>query len=194
MKRLITLSLICSLFTVISLTAAVPASITRVVKQVKDAPALEVVCTINGRAASMTLSGQCFRFDLGNAQVYYDGVTQWSYSPIDKEVTLLTPTAEEVAESNPLGILASLEKDFDGVAVTGKANTVRLTPKNPRGPIAEATITFSPTSGWPTHITLISGGRRAEITNLRFSPSATKRPASSFQFNPPKGTTITDLR
>lgn len=174
--------------------ADVPASISRAVRQAREAATLEVECTLNGRAASMTLSGNCFSFDLGNAGVYYNGTTQWSYSPADREVTIFNPTAAELAESNPLGLLRNLESDFNGSAVKGLANTVRLTPRDPRSQIGEVTVTLNPSSGWPTSMTVIIGGNRAEIRNLRFSPSKTKKPAEAFTFSPPKGVTITDLR
>lgn len=175
-------------------SGAVPASVTRAVKQAREAAALEVECTLNGRKATLATSGNCFRFDLGNAQVWYDGATQWSYSPETKEVTILTPTAAELAESNPLTILQTLGSDFDGEAVRGLANTVRLTPRDSRNPIAEANVTFNPSTGWPTDMTLIMGPQRLEFRNLRFSPSKTKFPREAFQFKTPKGTQVTDLR
>lgn len=174
--------------------AAVPASVSRAADRVRSATTLDVECTLNGRAASMTLSGNCFCFNLGDVMVYYNGTTQWSYSRADSEVTILNPTAEELAESNPLGLLRNLERDFNGSTVNGRANTVRLTPRDPRSPIGEVTVTFDPASGWPTHMTVIIGGNRAEISNLRFTPSKTKKPAEAFTFSPPKGVTITDLR
>lgn len=188
------LTLIFTLASIICATGATPASVTRVVKQVNDAPTLHAKCTINGRAASLTTSGNCYHIDLGNAEVYFNGKTQWSYSPADKEVTILNPTADEIAESNPLAILRNLERDFNGEPLKGKPNTVRLTPKDRNNQIAEATITFDPTSGWPTHITIIAGSQRLELANLSFSTSKTKQSAGAFTFNPPKNSRITDLR
>lgn len=194
MRKLLSALSFLILTATLPLAAAVPASVSRAVKQAKSAPTLDVECTLNGRAASMSLCGNCFSFDIGNAQVYYNGSTQWSYSPADREVTILTPTEAELAETNPLLILHRLESDFNGKALKGNANTVRLTPKNSRNPIAEATITFNPTSGWPTKITIIMGGQRVDLDNLRFTIGKTKRPAEAFSFRPGKGVTITDLR
>jgi len=177
-----------------SAAAEVPASLARAARRAKEAPALNVACTINGHAATLTTSGTCFRLDLGGAKVFFDGKTQWSYSPADKEVTILNPTPAEIAESNPLVILQNINNDFDGKTLPGKPDTVRLTPRNPRSSIAEATITFNSSTGWPTHITLISGGQRIEISALKFSSSKTKPAPSTFSFQPPSGTTITDLR
>jgi len=187
------LSLLAILFPLFSF-AAVPASVSRAVQQANDAATLDVACTINGRAASMTLSGECFYIDFGSAKVYFDGKTQWSYSPDDKEVTVMEPTADELAETNPLSVIRTLTKEFNGEAVKGRPNTVRLTPVSPRSQIAEATVVFSPSTGWPTEMTLITGSGRADFKNLRFTPSKTKKPAGAFQFQAPAGTTVTDLR
>lgn len=174
--------------------AAVPASVTRAVKQVNDAAAIDVACTINGHSASLSLSHPCFIIDLGDAKIYYDGTTQWAYSAKDKEVTVLNPTDDELSQANPLLILRNLANDYSGAPVKGKPNTVRLTPLDPASDVAEATVTFDPSSGWPVSMTLITGSGRADITNLRFTPSKTKKAASAFKFQAPKGTTVTDLR
>ncbi len=188
------LTLIFSLSSLLYAAGATPASVTRLVKQVNDAPTLHAKCTINGRAASLTISGDCYRIDLGNAEVYFNGKTQWSYSPVDNEVTILNPTDDEIAESNPLAILRNLTRDFNGKPLKGKPDTVRLTPKNRNNQIAETTITFNQTSGWPKHITIIAGSQRLELDNLSFSISKTKLSAGAFTFSPPKNSRITDLR
>lgn len=175
-------------------TAAVPEAVTRAVKQANGAATLEVACTVNGRAATMILSGNCFYIDLGNSQVYFDGKTQWSYLPTEKEVTIFEPTAEEVAETNPMQVLHRLADDYKGERLKGRHNTVRLVPVSPRSQIAEVTVTFDPASGWPTAMTLITAGGRAEFANLRFTPSKTKRAPGAFQFQPPAGITVNDLR
>lgn len=177
-----------------SAAAEVPAAIDRAARRAKEAPTLNVACTINGQPATLTSSGTCFHIDLGDSQVYFNGKTQWSYSEADKEVTVLNPTAAEIAESNPLIILQNLNSDFDGKALPGKADIVRLKPRNPRSPISEASVTMNPTTGWPSRIVLISGGQQIDIADLKISTSKTKRAPSTFTFRPPKGTTITDLR
>ncbi len=174
--------------------ASVPASVTRAVKQVNDAASLSVTCSINGQPAELLLSNPCFSIDLGKARIVYDGKTQWSYNATDREVTILNPTPDELNQANPLLILRNLANDFNGTSVKGKPNAVRLTPLDPENDVAEATVTFDPTSGWPVAMTLITGSGRAEITNLKFSTSKTKKPASAFTFKAPAGTTITDLR
>ncbi len=174
--------------------AKVPAAISNAVSRVKAAPALEIGCTLNGSQAGATFSGNMFILDLGSAKVYYDGKTQWSYLPDDKEVTIFDPTPAELAESNPLQILSHLDSDYSGQAVKGKADTYRLTALNPKNQINEVTVVINPKTGWPTQMTLIAGNQRIELANFRFTTLKTKKPAEAFKFKAPKGTTVNDLR
>lgn len=193
MKRLL-LNILMLIGAAGAAVAAVPASVSRAVGQINAAPALQVECRINGQPATLTLSGDCFIIDLGDAKVYYDGKTQWSYSAADREVTVFEPTASELAESNPLHILSRLGADYNGAHVKGKPNTVRLTPVNKQTDIAEATVTFDPASGWPTALTLITGSGRVDIADVKITPSKTKKDASAFKFKAPAGTSVSDLR
>lgn len=192
MKKLLTLFAIVLWASVVG--AKVPPAISNAVSRVKGAPALEIKCTLNGRQAGATLSGNMFILDLGNAQVYYDGKTQWSYLPDEKEVTVFDPSEAELAESNPLQILAHLGSDYSGLAVTGKPDTYRLTALNPKNQINEVTVVINPHDGWPTQMTLIAGNRRIQLANFRFTILKTKKPAEAFRFKAPKGTTVNDLR
>lgn len=174
--------------------AKVPSAVSRAVARLKASPAVEVECQLNGNRVSATLCDRMFRFDLGQAVVYFDGKTQWSYSPDDKEVTVFTPTAAELAESNPLLILSRLDSDYSGHAVKGSPDTYRLTALSPKNQVNEVTVSINPKTGWPTRMTLIAGGQRAELWNFNFTPLKTKKPVEAFRFKAPKGTTVNDLR
>lgn len=193
MKKLFSIILL-NLIAVLAVEAKVPSQVTRAVNQAKAAPALNVELTVNGQACSATLCGQMFIYRFPMASVFFDGKTQWSYSPGDKEVTIFNPTAEELAESNPLQILARLDSDYSGQAVKGSPDTYRLTALNPKNQVNEVTVKLNPKTGWPTQMTLIAGGQRAELRNFKFTTLKTKKPVEAFRFKAPKGTTVNDLR
>lgn len=194
MKNRLKLLLLSLSVAAAALHAEVPAEVKRAVAKVNEAPSLQISCTINGSPASMTISGECFVMDFGEARVYYDGNTQWAYNVADAEVTVIEPTDEELAESNPLRILGTLASDYDGAPVKGRANTVRLTPRSRQSDVAEATVEFDSATGWPVNMTIVTSSGRADITGLRFTPSTTKTAPSAFKFRAPKGTTVIDLR
>lgn len=173
--------------------AEVPARVGAVAKQIGATPAVQVKFLCNGHQSAMVLGdGGKFVIDLGDAKIYYDGKTQWAYSARDKEVTIINPTAEELAMGNPASVLANLGSDFNGVKVKGE--TYRLTPVNSDGDIREVTVCFPGTGVWPQSMTIVAAGGTLSVSDMKFTPSKTKLPLSTFQFKAPKGTTITDLR
>lgn len=177
----------------LSAYAELPARIKAVAKQIGVLPAVQVNFLCNGRPGSMVLGDDGkFAIDLGDMKLFYDGKTQWAYSAIDKEVTILNPTADELAMGNPASILSSLGSDFNGVKVKGE--TYRLTPVKPNGDIAEVTVSFPGSGIWPQSMSIVAAGGTLAVSDMKFTPSKTKRPLSTFQFKAPKGTIITDLR
>ncbi len=174
-------------------SASVPTRISAVAKQISLSPAVQVNFLCNGHQSTMVLGdGGKFAIDLGDMKLYYDGTTQWAYSAADNEVTILTPTAEELALGNPASILSSLGSDFNGVKVKGE--TYRLTPVKPNGDIREVTVSFPGTGVWPQSMSIVAAGGTLAVSDMKFTTSKTKRPLSAFQLKIPKGTTITDLR
>lgn len=191
MKHLL-ISLI-ALLTTLTATAQIPARVKAAADQVKASPALQVTFNANGRPGSMLLGdGGKFALVMGDIQVYFDGKTQWAYSATDKEVTILNPTADELADANPASILSTLSSAFKGSKVKGE--TYRLTPLSKSSDLAEVTIAFPGSGIWPQSMNIVASGGSLSISDLKFSPLKAKKPLSSFQFKAPKGTTITDLR
>jgi len=53
-----------------------------------------------------TLKGSKFVLDMDQMKVWFDGKTQWSYIPQNKEVSITEPTEKELSETNPMAILS----------------------------------------------------------------------------------------
>ena len=51
---------------------------------------------------ALTMHGQCFKLSMFNIEAAYDGKTMYMYSPETDELTLSTPTEQELVEANPL--------------------------------------------------------------------------------------------
>lgn len=64
---------------------------------------------------SIKMAGSRFRLTTPYMQVWYDGHTQWAYSPESAEVNVTEPTADELAQVNPLVIVTALQKGYDAV-------------------------------------------------------------------------------
>lgn len=193
MKKLL-IAIISSLMFPAGLPAKVPASVSRAVKQVQEAPQMQVKCTINDQPCAIVTAGNCFSMDFGQDKIYYDGSTQWSYSAADNEVYISAPTPEELAMVNPLQLLGRLEAEFSGDAVSGAPNTVRLTRISPATEIKEIVAKFNPSTGWPSEMLITIDSGQATVSDITITALRTKPASKAFKFSPPSGATVTDLR
>ena len=113
---------------------------------------------------------------------------------IAKEVTVWTPTASELAESNPLLYLTSY-KDYN-VKAGASAGSVVLTPKR-RGGVKSVEVTFSGSGANATvkqiKVAMSGGTTTVNVTSLRLNTNPSD---ASFRFNKSKypGVKVTDLR
>ena len=76
--------------------------------------------------ATLWLKGNKFKLAIDNIETYYDGKTQWVYMVDEEEVTISTPTAEELEDINPTAIISSYKKGYklkkeNDKTVNGKA-------------------------------------------------------------------------
>lgn len=89
--------------------------------------------------------GTKYNVKLPDVEVWYNGKDLYTYSDRSKETTLVTPTAEELAESNPLSYVVNASKtynvSFSTVKKTGKY-VLELTPKA-KGEIKRITLTIN---------------------------------------------------
>ncbi len=183
-------------------TASAESSINKMIAAMKQKPSWDVVFTVwnngNSTSGSMNVSGKCFHLSTPQMKVWYDGKTQWSYSPSAKEVDITEPTGEELLESNPLSILSSLNKNytFRRLKASSGEEKIELTPKTKTSSFASATVTLNASTSLPKAVTIKDAkGRLTTITISSFKGGATK-PASAFRFNTKSypGVEVVDLR
>lgn len=138
---------------------------------------------ISGKIA---VKGSCFAVNTSSNSTIYDGVTQWTISASDREISIFEPTADEIAQVNPFSIIKSYNRDYNLKMLQSDNSIVKmqLTPKNVDSSIRTITITFGTVSKLPQHmsITLDDGSvlnvsisdikTNADIPSARFSVSA----------------------
>lgn len=81
---------------------------------------------------TIAMQGNKFRVISPEAKCWYDGKTQWSWSPITDEVNITTPTPEELQLTNPLSAVQHFKTAFNmkrAKAKTAKTQVIKLTPK-----------------------------------------------------------------
>lgn len=149
---------------------------------------------VNG---TMTICKRMFTFSAANLAVWFDGTTQWTLERSQAEVSIMTPTADEVAETNPLSILASFKKNYTAKMVAHDASTykIRLTARSKAASITSATVLVNAKTMLPTAVTVTISGQTSTIRVNSFTKGKAL-PVSYFKFDPklnPK-ITINDLR
>lgn len=168
----------------------------------KKSPSLEATFTVwnngNSSSGSMTIAGQKFHLSTPQMKVWFDGKTQWAYSPSARECNVTEPTPEEVAQTNPLSILSAVTGNFNMKLLKSSATEQRieLTPKRKSADFASAILVVNPANGLPREITVKDS--RGTSTTIRItSIKAGKQMAiGAFRFNPAqfRGVEVVDLR
>lgn len=177
-------------------------SINKMVEAIKKHPAMDFVFSLwqngNSYSGSMSAQGKMFYLSTPDVKIWYDGKSQWAYSDATGEVNLSEPTAAELAESNPLAILSSINNNFSPrrlKAATGEEK-IQLTPKNKKSTIKSVVVTLNGSTFLPKEITL-TGTDGQKVTVKISSAKGTKaRGQSYYRFNPKSfpGVEIIDLR
>lgn len=193
-----------ALFAAIPASAARPAAksvIEATAKKLREMPSMTATFKIvQGRDASqgsLTVSGRSFTVTTPEMKIWYDGKTQWAYSPSAKEVNITTPTAAEVAESNPLSVLTTLTQSYTcrRLSSTPAVDKIELTPRN-RTDISKAVISINVSTGMPTEILAYRANGAVTKIQIMSVKTGRKLPASTFRFNQKQypGVEVVDLR
>ena len=81
---------------------------------------------------TIAMQGKKFRISANDVKCWFDGTSQWSWSPVTDEVNITTPTAEELQMTNPIAAVQHFKAAFNMKKAKAKtANTLalKLTPK-----------------------------------------------------------------
>lgn len=148
---------------------------------------------------TITMQGNKFRVISTEAKCWYDGKTQWSWSPLTNEVNITTPTADELQMTNPIAAAQHFKSNFNmkkAKAKTANTYVIKLTPKNKKDNIKTLWLYFDETTS------LLRTARFEMSDNSVYIVKITgykhkSLPASTFTFNKsqvPAGTQVVDLR
>jgi len=147
---------------------------------------------------TISMQGNKFRVVSPDAKCWYDGTTQWSWSPLTGEVNITTPTAEDLQMTNPIAAVRHFKANFNmkkAKAQTSKTYAIKLTPKK-KDSIKTLWLYFDETTS------LLRTARFEMSDKSVYSIKITgykhqSLPASTFTFNKsmvPAGTEVVDLR
>lgn len=124
-----------------------------------------------GRSVSGTLLASSDRFSMvvaGAPSSWYNGRDLWTYNPSTGEATVMKPTAQDLAEVNPLNYIRRGVSSFNASFAKSQPKgryVVELTPKSNKEGVKKVTLTVSRSSMLPEKITVYTpDGRSATVT------------------------------
>lgn len=200
---IITLALLVTSMTANAAGLTAEQVLDKTVNTLDKAGAVEMSMTIRNGAESVHADLQIvkdrFRYSAGTIDVLYDGVTQWTIDNDAKEVSLTSPTSDELAETNPLAFVRSYRTKYkvSMVSESGGTYTVRMDALKKSSYVRSAQVVISSTTWLPTHVTAsLASGQTLTISILSADVQKTANASGSFTFDKKNfpGYEIFDLR
>lgn len=171
-------------------------------KVITSAPSMTVnftVGTSRGNSSGwITMSGKKFIFSSGDLKVWYDGTSQWALQRSVSEVSLTTPTASELVDSNPFELISRHKQLFTAklLSTSKDGYRVQLTPKSKGSQIKAATVTINSSSFMPKSLDVtMHDGQKMKI-DVTSTSQGKNLSAAYFKYNPKAnpGVELIDLR
>jgi len=131
---------------------------------------------------NIAVQGEKFAINSSVNSTIYDGMTQWTISNSDKEISIFEPTADEIAQVNPFAIIRNYDRDYNLKLVSSDSSTVkiRLTPKQTGSSIKDVVLTFTASTKLPKQMTItLDDGTVLHVSISDISTNA-NIPASRF--------------
>jgi outer membrane lipoprotein-sorting protein len=148
-------------------------------------------------AGSITMMGNKFRILSNELKCWYDGKTQWAYSPATGEVNVTNPSAEELQMTNPYLAAMSFKNNYNATLVASGVNyVIKLLPKRKNAEISQAYLTIS-RDYKIQKATFTQRNRSVVSVVISKYKSGGRYSGSTFVFNKkyvPKGAQVVDLR
>ncbi|MDE6378665.1 MAG: hypothetical protein K2K72_07970, partial [Duncaniella sp.] len=142
----------------------------------------------------LTVQSDKFTLSSEGMLTWFDGKTQWTYSPHIGEVNVVTPTPDELRQINPLKLVDSFASSYKATALS--ANKVSLTPLKPGGDIVKAVVDIDPDTLYPRSVEITLSNRQTLVVRISSIRSVKPQPAGTFRFDKAKlpGVPVVDLR
>ena len=157
-----------------------------------------ITSTQGTSSGTIAMQGSKFRIISPEAKSWFDGKTQWSWSPVTGEVNITSPTADELQMTNPLAAASHFKANFNmkkAKAQTPKTKVIKLTPKK-KDNIKTLWLYFDENTSLLRTARFEMNDKSVytiKITNYKHK----SLPASTFTFDKsqvPAGTQVVDLR
>jgi outer membrane lipoprotein-sorting protein len=151
-------------------------------------------------SGTITLKGNKFFLETNEIKAWFNGKTQWAYSPQSNEVSITEPTEKEWAQTNPIAILASFKTKsiirFSYKAKLSQNYVIELIPKPRNKVVEQIEVQINKSTGNLVSLKLTNkNGSVTSVTLSNFQKGISVND-NIFVYNPEKhkGVVINDLR
>jgi len=150
-------------------------------------------------SGTIAMQGRRFRVLSPEIKCWYDGSTQWAWSPVTGEVNVTTPTAQELQMTNPMVAAQSFKQNFtmkQAKARTANTYVIKLTPKK-KDNIKVLWLYFDTTTSMLRTARFEMQDGTVNKVQIKNYKTGQQLPTSVFTLDKsqlPAGTTIVDLR
>lgn len=149
--------------------------------------------------ASITAAGKAFTIKMPQMEIWYDGTTQWTYNPNSGETSVTTPNRQEIAQINPLSLIASIGDGYKTTRLpsgNSTEQTVRLSPQHYNPDLAYADVTLNSRTAMPTQIILTDPQGNTITLTVTSIKTGKALPSSTFRYDAAAhpSATVVDLR
>jgi outer membrane lipoprotein-sorting protein len=124
---------------------------------------------------TVRMKGEKFFWDMRDMKSWFDGKTQWTYNASANEVTITTPTQEELQSLNPYTYLTMYKQGFSrSMSTENSYYRIELTATNPTAEITAMAFNISKQSHLPLSISFTTSD--GETTDIRIRQSIIDMP------------------
>lgn len=116
---------------------------------------------------NLLLCGNKFILTSDELKVWFNGKTQWAYSPALGEVNISEPVQEEIVQINPFAVVSALQSNYKSrlTAESDDSYTVDLTPLKAGSPYKKVVVVVSKSTNMPLKVVVTaSDGITTSIT------------------------------
>ena len=175
----------------------------RAVKKLSSANGIEAKFLIknaglNGEGTIKTM-GSKYHVALPDIEVWYNGKTMYTYNKRTEETTVVTPTTEEISETNPLSYISNSEKNYTAVFAKEKKSgkyVLDLLPKSKKDNIKKVVLTLKQNDFTPENMVVEPLSGSPITIDIKTFKTAVSGSTSEFEYPKSKypGVEIIDLR
>lgn len=158
-----------------------------------------ITSTQGDSKGTIAMQGNKFRLSSPDVKCWYDGKTQWSWSPMTNEVNITTPNPSDLQMTNPLATVQHFKANFNmknAKAKTANTPVIKLTPKKKKDAVKTIWLYFDGSTSLLRTARFEMSDKSVytiKITDYKHK----SLPASTFTFDKsqvPAGTEVVDLR